>query len=198
MARCCGLRLCLVALCIIFAILPPSEALSSDDFFFDLPLQACANTLYETRATDILLRLNGSQAAFSVPHYAGGPIDMDSTLYFQWSSITEYGRTTERCAPSVNTLVYNMALANCMCSISSITGATNGVLTTGVELTVSNCPAPQQNVLATASFVYTNVTVVETYNNTMPGSPFDSFDYVSPYVQAHNLQDSQFAMAGPP
>lgn len=184
-----GLRLSLLSLCLTFALLPSSESISGDDFFSVLPLQACANTLYEARATDILLQLNGSRAAFRVPHYAGGAIDADSTLYFQWTSISEYGRTTERCAPSVNDMIYNMALSDCGCTISSITGSANGVLTTGVEMKVSNCPAPQQNVVATASFIYTNVTVIQTYNNTMPGSPADSFDYITPYVQAHNPQD---------
>lgn len=178
--------LTLSVLLVIFLVGCSQAATPGVQFSPILPPQACSQFYYEARATDVLLSLNGSRAAFKSSTFAGGEIDEESTVYFQWSDIREYGRTTQRCAPTVNDLLYSVSLSECQCTVSNITSVTQGVLRTGVELTIFGCPAPQSNVVAKASFMYTNVTVSEVYNNTMPGSPYDSFTYTSPYVQAQN------------
>lgn len=176
----------LAGLCIIITLLGTISLTSGAQFFESLPVQACANIIHEARVNDVLLTLNGSRAIFRVPHYKGGDIDLDSKLYFQWTDIQEYGRTTERCAPGVNDLIFATTLNSCRCTVTNIDKVVNGVSIAGVDMVIDQCPAPQSNVVGKASFIHTNVTITEVHNNTMPGSTADSFTYTTPYVQGRN------------
>ena len=151
-----------------------------------LPLQGCANIFHQLEAENLLVSLNGSRIAFHAPPHAGAPYDLKSSLYFQWTDIREVGRNQAMCANSLDTVVYALQLHLCQCAILPLSEIANGVNKTGFNLTISHCPAPQENLFATAEISVTNVTVIQEYAHTMPGSTADSFNYTNTYVQDHN------------
>lgn len=170
-----------------------SVTAQSTDFIFDLPLQACANIFYEHRTNDVSLLLNGTRAIFRVPDKPGGVIDEGSGLYFSWSDVREQGRGGKRCAPLKDEIIYAMSLTECKCNMSQVNRTENGVSTIGFEAVISGCPAPQPNLVATASFGYTNKTVIREYGPTLPFSEEEYFNYTSTYVEALKPQNKFFA-----
>lgn len=150
----------------------------------ELPLQGCAFNYTHDNISDVYLTLNGTRAIFNVPQQPGEPFDNTSALYFQWTDIAEFGRTTVRCAPTSNELIYSMALSLCKCTINRVNTSIDGVLKIGQEVVMHDCPAPQSNLVAKGRFTYTNVTVVEEHSQTLPHSIEPSFNYTSQYVTA--------------
>lgn len=108
---------------------------------------------------------------------------MNSTLYFQWSDIREVGRNGIRCSNTKDTNIFAQELHLCSCSMTAISEVVAGVNTTGWNMTISQCPAPQENLVATAQITVTNVTTTQVFNYTMAGSTADAFNYTSPYVK---------------
>ena len=152
--------------------------------FTGFPLQGCAFNYTHDAVADVYLTLNGSQAIFKVPQRPGEPIDNSSALYFHWTAVREQGRRAGRCAPTTNDIIYSMPLSQCQCTINRVNTSTDGVLRIGQEIVMHDCPFPQSAMVAKARFTYTNVTVVEEFNQTLPDSIETSFNYTSQYVTA--------------
>lgn len=173
----------LVAVYLFCALAAPSSRVEAFTFIAELPTQPCANVFRQLEGSNLLVNLNGSRTAFNAPNYPGGPYDMASTLFFQWSDIREVGRNGIRCSNTKDQNIFVQSLYLCECSMSSISQLENGVNTTGWNMTISKCPAPQESLLATAQVTVTNVTTYREYTSTMTGSTADAFNYTSAYVK---------------
>ena len=168
----------------IIALTWSNSLVGADTITTELPLQACPNIMRQVQGDNILMYLNGSRGSFHAPPSPGKPFDMESSLYFQWTDVREVGRTGVRCSNSLDVPINILPLYECDCAITVVSTVANGVKKTGWEMTISGCPAPQQNLVAKAQVTTTNVTTVEIFNKTMPHSTADAFNYTSTYVQA--------------
>lgn len=178
-----GLKFVALAVVYLFcALSAPSSRVEAFTIITELPTQPCANVFRQLEGADLIVTLNGSRTAFNAPTYPGGAYDMSSTLYFQWSDIREVGRNGIRCSNTKDTNIFVQSLHLCQCSIAPISQIANGVNTTGWNMTISQCPAPQESLIATAQVTVTNVTTSREYSPTMTGSTADAFNYTNTYV----------------
>ena len=176
----------IAAFCILVVALMASSGVEAITVTTELPLQPCANIFHQLEGDNVLVSLNGTRIAFYAPPYAGAPYDRSSSLYFQWTDVREVGRNQPMCANTLDTVVYALKLHLCQCVISPLSEIANGVNKTGFTLTINQCPAPQQNLHATAEISVTNVTVSQEFKPTMQGSSANSFNYTNTYVQGQN------------
>lgn len=161
----------------------------------ELPPQGCPNIIRQLEGDNILLSLNGSRSSFHAPPHRGAAYDLLSSLYFQWTDIREVGRNGVGCSASVDTIVFAQSLHLCECGIVPILEESNGVLRTGWNMTIHSCKGSQPNLVASAMVSITNVTTVQEFNETMPGSTAPAFNYTSVYVHPQTPRFNPFLRA---
>lgn len=192
-------KLLLSTVCLLLVLhLTLFGATEAAEILFELPLQACANVIHVERVGDVRCTLNGTRAIFQVPQRPGGVIDEGSGLYFQWTDVREQGRSGIRCAASSNENIFVMNLRDCQCALSRMNETVDGVNKVGINVSISHCPAPQQNLVASVGFYYTNTTLIEQYYPTLPFSTEDSFNYTSMYVARPKLAELIMHFDSPP
>lgn len=187
-------RVALVVLSTLCALAWSFSSVGAVTVMNELPLQGCANIIRQLEGDNILVTLNGSRSAFHAPPYEGADYDLLSSLYFQWTDIREVGRNGAACSASLDTVVFAQNLHLCSCSITPILEVHDGATKSGWNLTISGCPSPQRDLVATAQVTVTNATFVEEFNYTMPGSTADAFNYTNAYV---HLRTAPFSSISP-
>ena len=159
----------------------------------DLPPQGCANQLYNLNGDNLWVHFNGSRLSANIPTGAGGSTQSDTVIYYQFSEVMQLQRTGSNCVANKNPVIETLSLSSCNCTLEPYSVIANNVNTTGFLLTAFGCPAPQQDLIVTATITVSNDTASVHYNNTMEYSIADSFTYTSPYVQAEKSRFSRKA-----
>lgn len=149
----------------------------------ELPDQACSEIFYTMETPTVIGHFNGTRIAIQTRQYEGEPFDASSTMYVQLTSVREFERKGEGCAPEFAVPIYALNLRDCQCTFSAIHVEQNGTKTTGLEYRIKNCPAPQEQFEFLLSVTTTNVTTTTVYGPTLPGSLYPEVVYTSPYVQ---------------
>lgn len=150
----------------------------------DLPPQACANMLGSLNGDNLWVHFNGTRLNVNIPVHAGGTEESNTTIYYQWTDVSQYQRTGSQCLPIKNPLVEAQMLSDCDCTLTPFSNVTKGVNTTGYVLRVSDCRPNQNDMVLVATISVSNDTTHVAYNDTMEYSAVDSFTYTTPYVQA--------------
>lgn len=174
-----------VILCLLAVLVVVEAQLRARDLplfgSFGTPCTHLTGSVYGSR---IRASFNGTLIAFH-PLKVGtqDEYDQEAMVIFQLSYLYE-ARLRNPLAgarATVDPIMRLLNISECHCSLNEVHREAPGSKEDGFELAMTDCPSDPP-LVATLTATSINATKVTTYNDTMPGSIVDSFNYTHTYV----------------